>query len=409
MLCLPGDNGILTRGAEAKERTLVSQEEEVRRLTGLEAATNINGTTYKNVKIPSGFAATGKDGENEVADGLVITDSAGNEYVWIEVPNDGTGPDYTSVASSIDYTNIEEALIAYAGFSKTGSDPKTTRMGFKDEWYDSNSHTYNEATGKWYKYDGTEETDTSYAKNLNDKQGCGLTYNEYKTLKQAMLTSIYTNGGFWIGRYEAGMEGTEGRVNGDVSIDGLVAKSQKDLIPIYYVKCREAQTIASRVSTMGNTKSSLMFGLQWDLVIKYLELNGTFPTVTGRDNAGHLKADSSAWGNYTDTRNVTLTSTSRYTPYMKAKSNGQGYDNTFNTWFASTEPLGSIIDSSRVLNNANMPETVLLTTGASETLSVMNIYDLAGNEFEWTLEHATSGSSYPCATRGGGTFRTYWS
>ena len=31
----------------------------------------------------------------------------------------------------------------------------------------------------------------------------------------------------------------------------------------------------------------------------------------------------------------------------------------------------------------------------------MNIYDFAGNGWEWTLEHATSFSSIPCASRGG--------
>ena len=31
----------------------------------------------------------------------------------------------------------------------------------------------------------------------------------------------------------------------------------------------------------------------------------------------------------------------------------------------------------------------------------MNIYDFAGNETEWTLEHATSSSDGPCASRGG--------
>ena len=31
----------------------------------------------------------------------------------------------------------------------------------------------------------------------------------------------------------------------------------------------------------------------------------------------------------------------------------------------------------------------------------MNIYDFAGNEYEWTLEHATMNASYPCANRGG--------
>ena len=31
----------------------------------------------------------------------------------------------------------------------------------------------------------------------------------------------------------------------------------------------------------------------------------------------------------------------------------------------------------------------------------MNIYDFAGNEWEWTLEHATSSNDYPYAYRGG--------
>ena len=47
----------------------------------------------------------------------------------------------------------------------------------------------------------------------------------------------------------------------------------------------------------------------------------------------------------------------------------------------------------------------------------MNIYDFAGNEWELTLEHATTSSSIPCSNRGGGygsnapdrplTFRSY--
>lgn len=32
----------------------------------------------------------------------------------------------------------------------------------------------------------------------------------------------------------------------------------------------------------------------------------------------------------------------------------------------------------------------------------MNIYDLAGNGFEWILEHATYDTKYPCTNRGGG-------
>ena len=44
---------------------------------------------------------------------------------------------------------------------------------------------------------------------------------------------------------------------------------------------------------------------------------------------------------------------------------------------------------------------MLLTTGASEETRKMNIYDFAGNEWEWTLEYAKSDVNYPCNDRGG--------
>ena len=43
---------------------------------------------------------------------------------------------------------------------------------------------------------------------------------------------------------------------------------------------------------------------------------------------------------------------------------------------------------------------VLLTTGADSSFSVQNIYDIAGNVYEWTLEK-TADDSNPCALRGG--------
>ena len=43
---------------------------------------------------------------------------------------------------------------------------------------------------------------------------------------------------------------------------------------------------------------------------------------------------------------------------------------------------------------------MLLTTGASEDTKKMNIYDFAGNVYEWTLEKRIDDNS-PCAIRGG--------
>ena len=79
---LTGPNGIITRANEAKEATEQAKQDELRRLTALEAATNLENTTHtdnstgeeKTVTIPAGFAVSQVEGENTIADGLVIID-----------------------------------------------------------------------------------------------------------------------------------------------------------------------------------------------------------------------------------------------------------------------------------------------------------------------------------------------
>ena len=87
---LTGQNGILTRANEAKTETEEAKEDELRRLTALEAATNLENKEYKDknedtVTIPAGFAVSQVEGENTIEDGLVIIDSRGNEFVWVPV------------------------------------------------------------------------------------------------------------------------------------------------------------------------------------------------------------------------------------------------------------------------------------------------------------------------------------
>ena len=43
----------------------------------------------------------------------------------------------------------------------------------------------------------------------------------------------------------------------------------------------------------------------------------------------------------------------------------------------------------------------MLSTGASDETKKMNIYDFAGNEWEWTLEYSNVASDDYCAVRGG--------
>ena len=110
-----------------------------------------------------------------------------------------------------------------------------------------------------------------------------------------------------------------------------------------------------------------MFGVQWDLVLKHLSNK----EISDND----LKTDSTDWGNYYDkTYEITNTSAKYSTGYGASFTNAP--------------------------YNKTAGGSVLLTTGAYDNFSKYNIYDLAGNVFEWTLER-TSITNNPCAYRGG--------
>ncbi len=83
---LTGENGILTKASKAKDETETASEEEQRQIAMIEANMNDEETEFQGVKIPAGFAPTRIEGESTVNEGLVIVDSEGNSYVWIEVP-----------------------------------------------------------------------------------------------------------------------------------------------------------------------------------------------------------------------------------------------------------------------------------------------------------------------------------
>ena len=173
------------------------------KLAQMEAASNLNGITHTekissignkemSVKIPSGFALSPREGEQKIETGMVIIDTEGNEYVWIPVFEKDTtnctwGVDYSAVKSAIEdsdeyYTAIETALNNYTSNYK--------RSNYVDKWYGNADY------GRQGYYSGTEFI---YYTNGN------MTEEEYSKLYREMLKSVYTKGGFYIGRYEMGI------------------------------------------------------------------------------------------------------------------------------------------------------------------------------------------------------------
>ena len=291
-----------------------------------------SGTTTGGTYLPKGFRQVSG---TTLEKGLTIQDSTGNQYVWVEVPKTKevyptAGLEITEFTES-EYTAIETDLHTYTNDYRNGT-------SFKDEYYSD------EATG--------------------------LTSEQYTQLKQKMLKSVYQNGGFYIGKYETGTE--TARTSGSSSTaptDTPVIK--QNVYPYNNVTCSQAQTLATTKMESGDRTTSLLFGVQWDLTLKYLETKGT--------SQADLKTDSTNWGNYS---NNAWSITNENLKYAESKNY------SLQPWTTATE------------KSKTSSKSILLSTGADESFSKMGIYDLAGNVFEWTLEY-TSSTDDPCASRGG--------
>ena len=224
-----GDNGIITKAKEAQRKSAEATQNDLIGMNELaqQLEEKINGSTGSG----SGNGGAGGKTEPEtvpylpsddfhydtstsVDTGLIIADSNGNEYVWVVVPRTTavyktTGLGKTTFTDA-DYRSIETDLKNYTSTYGTTDD-------FSDTWY---ADTNNEG---W------------------------LTEAEYKTLKNDMLKSVYENGGFYVGRYEAGI--VENRTlygptnsDGKYTIEGMPTPvSKADAYPYIWVTRTQAQ------------------------------------------------------------------------------------------------------------------------------------------------------------------------
>ena len=376
-----GDNGIIAKAKEAETKSAEASQNDLKGMNSLvsemEGALAGNGSTGSgsgnggaggsgtDTKVPAEATAetapyfpdnTFTKKEGTIDTGLVIKDASGNEYVWVVVPRTTavykkTGLGKTTFTDT-DYTNIETDLQNYTST---------------------------------YRY-GTSYSDTWAA----DTDNVGwLTSDEYTELKNKMLKSVYLNGGFYVGRYEAGIaenRTSEGPTNSDgkYTIAEMPAPvSKADAYPYTYVTRTQAQNLASKVNA-GTKTSSLMFGLQWNLVLAFMHNKGNIADST-------LTSNSTTIGNYRDSV-FQLSQTGQYAVFSNFSLSS--------TWNPSTTATKNFVDSSRNKLAESGGNGILVTTGTSETNKVMNIYDIAGNVYEWTLE-LTSYADGPCACRGG--------
>ena len=184
---------------------------------------------------------------------------------------------------------------------------------------------------------------SSTPQNLADTSTSSAFWEDTTTQEyQDMLASVQHYKGFYIGRYEAS-EGT-----------GNIAQSKRNISPWTRVLQTTAITACASNKTIDNMH--LMYGVEWDSVLNWLKDNATISSsttgVTKTMDIADIQTNSSSWGNYSNS-------------------------------------TGDAATNSGSRKNA----------GYSEYWKANNIYDLAGNVWEWTQEKYSTGTS--TANRGG--------
>ena len=370
-----GNNGIIVKAREAQKKSAEASQNDLigmNELTQqLEGVLNENGGgNGTDIKVPAEATVetapyfpdnTFTKKEGTIDAGLVIQDAKGNEYVWVVVPRTTavyatTGLGKTTFTDA-DYTNIENDLKNYTSIYRNGTN-------YSDTWY------------------------------ADDKNEGWLSETEYKALKNKMLKSVYENGGFYVGRYEAGIiENRTGEPgtnsDGKYTIEGMPAPlSKADAYPYTWVTRTQAQNLAQNVNS-GTKASSLMFGIQWDLVVAFMSKDATKITSTEI-----LTKDSTTIGNY---YNSTFDlDRGKYAKVGQLEKEWNSFESEFRDIVVTNEITGKMKKAEQSTNE----NAILLTTGGTEQSKIKNIYDIAGNVWEWTIEYAQS-VDIPCTFRAG--------
>ena len=364
-----GNNGIIAKAKDAQRESAEASQNDLKGMNGLieQMESTLNGSGNGGKTEPETVPYLPSDDfhydtSTSVDKGLIIADSNGNEYVWVVVPRTTavyktTGLGKTTFTDA-DYRSIETDLKNYTS-------------------------TYVTISG----YLDTYKADTANV-------GWFENATAYNNLKNSMLKSVYENGGFYVGRYEAGIDTTTGtnrisntdkHSDGKYTMPSTTPVSRADAYPYTWVTRTQAQNLASNVNS-GTKTSSLMFGVQWDLVLAFMSKDTA--KITSTDD---LTSNSTTIGNYRDSE-FQLRQTGKYATMSDWTLSS--------TWNPSTTATTNFVDSSKNKLAQSDGNGILVTTGTSEKNKVMNIYDVAGNVGEWTLEKAASIRN-PCACRGG--------
>ena len=411
---LTGDNGIISKAMQAKNKTEEARKTEE---AGLKKIENyINGKSAEAGVVVQDLKSIKSDGTEGEVIGEKVSDGA--EGV-VPVPNGFYYVGGTVKSGAVISDNLADKD-KYKGQEVVGTDLSGNQFVFIpvngiDLKYEQD-HTYD---GKHEYVYTTELSGYTSQSEWSDDSG-----------EQA---SVKNYGGFFIGRYEAGYpdeikEGTI--VNYKNSATGKVPVSKAGVASWNLVNQTVAKAATESMYNAANSKvkSKLVDSYAWDTTCKWLKNSG----IIKDDSAG--KVSSTSYGNYYDST-FTIPKGTLYAKHIYLNKKKDGVSSSWYFWNggAGKYSYGIVNDEKgmkvgvktgeTVPENATRPEgaedaasnyytadgRIEIATGSSDDTRTNNIYDLAGNMWEWTTEtkirkNNGNNTNYTFAVLRGGSF-----
>ncbi len=349
-----GNNGLIKRAQLAKDmaaNSTTAEQEEMNRV--MEEFTNIMEEDNEITVPDEPGGDTSKVTPVESADGVTVpvpigytaSEATGENsvndgfviYEGTEVVNDGNVTTAKTTRNQFVWIPVDD--ISQIANQTSGTD-ENGRQNYQGKLYDFSTtgatemSNYGQGTTTYREPDVVPTDDGNAYLTI-----LGLSSSsEFKTQLQEefneMIESVDTYGGFYIGRYETG------NLVASPNSKPVVVKGNNSISSVnWYYMYQNSKLIGAN----SNVVSTMIWGSMWDRALIWL-------TETGDKTYSDLM-NSSSWGNYSDSTGAAATNS------------------------GSKQP-----------------------TGTNDAWQANNIYDLAGNVYDWTIE---AGNTSARVCRGG--------
>ena len=313
---------------------------------------SISGTDVNTTAPPNPDSSVFQHTEGSINTGYVIRDkNNGNEFVWVPVKKDqkiSLNVEMKENITSLTLTDpfgasINLGTVSGKTYTNTNITPTVNGMYTATVTTASGTKTQTLVVRSLYALDAFNDYPNAIGKATPD-------YTDIVDY----TSSVNTNGGFYIGRYEAGAPTyrTVSQANANDTVSSIISTNGmpvcKATQTVYnYITESQAKGLAESMYTGSSYTCTLPTGSAWYRTLGWL-------IETGDKTLREVSYDSSSWGNYSNS--------AFYISQGKIRipETGQYVDATYKS--ATQEAV---------------------TTGATTRNMSNNIYDLAGNVGEW--------------------------